>query len=50
MCEELNEELDNEDRIAKEAVEHLENMGAGQWSKTVETEDRCYIVEVRRTL
>lgn len=46
----LNEELTKGDEISKALVEHLENMGAANLSRTVETNDGCYIVEVRKTL
>lgn len=50
MCEELEEELKQGDRIAKELCEHLERMGAGKGAIPVTLDSGCYIVEVRRTI
>ena len=50
MCEELEHELEEGEKAAKALAEHLENMGANSFSRTVETDEGCYIVEVRKTL
>lgn len=50
MCEELEEELECGKKAAEDLVKHLENMGKPQKiSISIETEDSCYIVEVRKT-
>ena len=46
----LEQELDQGRDAAKDLVEHLERMGADNCSRTVETDNGCYIVEVRKTL
>jgi len=51
MCQELTDELERGDRAAKELCEHIEEMGmADKMSRTVQTENGCYVIEVRKTL
>ena len=50
MCEELEEELEEGNRIAKELCEHLERMSAANGSIPVTLDSGCYIVQVRKTI
>lgn len=50
MCEELEEELEDGEKAARALVEHLESMGAHKASIPIETDEGCYIVEIRRTM
>jgi len=51
MCKELEDELKRGDEAAKALVEHMENMGmADKMSRPVQTENGCYVIEVRKTL
>jgi|GEM_PF-4672355 len=51
MCEELTEELER-GRLASELlIEHLESMGNAEKCKIpIETDNGCYIIEIRKTL
>lgn len=50
MSDEFKEELEEGQKAAIAMVKHMENMGADKCSRTVETDNGCYIVEVRKTL
>ena len=51
MRKELKEELERGQKAAKDLIEHFENMGNAQkCSIPIETENGCYIIEVRKTL
>ena len=50
MCEELDEELARGSLLAFQLAEHLDAMGAANLSIPIETEEGCYIVEIRKTL
>ena len=50
MCEELEEMLARGRKIAEDLAEHLEEAGAGKITIPLETDNGCYIVEIRRTL
>ena len=54
MFDEIEEELKDEQerghKAARDLIEHLKAMGAKNCSMPIETEDGCYIVEVRKTL
>lgn len=48
MCDELNEELDNGNKIATELVNHVvHGMGAGGCRIPVSVDNIAYVVEVR---
>lgn len=48
--EELAKECKRGREAAEDLVEHLDNMGAANCSMPIETDNGCYIVEVRKTL
>lgn len=49
-CKELEEELERGRKAAEDLIEHFESMGSPQkCSIPVETEEGCYIIEVRKT-
>ena len=50
MCEELEQELAEGERLAKELAEHLERMGAANCKHPVTLDSGCYIVEIRKTI
>ncbi len=51
MCEELQEELDRGKKTAEDLIEHFENMGnPSKCMILIETDNGCYIIEVRKTL
>ncbi|HML73347.1 MAG TPA: hypothetical protein PKB02_02505 [Anaerohalosphaeraceae bacterium] len=50
MCEELEESLNEGHEAARRLVDHLLDMGAGKCTIPIETDDGCFIVEVRKTL
>lgn len=51
MCEELEEELKRGMEAARELIEHIENMGnPTKCSIPIETDNGCYVIEVRKTL
>jgi len=50
MCEELEEELERGQKAAKALIEHFESMGnVEKCSIPIETDNGCYIIEVRKT-
>ena len=60
MCEELKEELERGRKAAEGLIEHFENMGISspdgktyppaKCSIPIETDNGCYIIEIRKTI
>ena len=50
MCKELDAELDEADRVARELAEHLERMGAANCKIPITLDSGCYIIEIRKTI
>ena len=49
MCDELNEWIEEGNKLMKDIVEHFEQSGADRSSTPISTNNGCYIVEIRKT-